>query len=191
MISLLLTVPPPLSVASVRTVRFVNAADDVNLTDVYGITRQLTANANGWKVKETRQFRYSLIGIDRVEGKFKPVIAEYSLPLSARVVSETDEMPSPLDDRIARIYSALVMAKNATYPAELGGLGQGSVEISAISANKFKFRYREYKFDATGEGERDVATSLPRRWSLAAKEVAIPGGDGRADLTLSEVPDSP
>ncbi len=191
MISLLLTVPPPLSVASVRTVRFVNAADDVNLTDVYGITRQLTASANGWKVKETRQFRYSLIGTDRVEGKFKPVIAEYSLPLSARIVSETDEMPSTLDDRIARIYSALVMAKNATYPAELGGLGQGSVEISAISASKFKFQYREYKFDATGEGERDVATSLPRRWSLVAKAVAIPGGDGRADLTLSEVPDSP
>lgn len=191
MISLLLTVPPPVSLASVRTVRFVNAADDVNLTDVYGITRQLTTKPTGWNVKETRQFRYSLIGTDRVEGKFKPVIAEYSLPVSARIVSETDEMPSPLDDRIARIYSALVMAKNATYPAELGGLGQGSVEISAISATRFKFRYRESKFDAIGEGERDLATSLPRRWSLVAKEVAIPGGDGRADLTLSEVPEIP
>jgi len=190
-ISLLLTALPPISTASVRTVRFVKAADDVNLTDVYGITRRFTAKATGWSVKETRQFRYSLIGTDRVEGKFKPVIAEYSLPLTTHIVSETDEMPSPLNDRLARIYSALVMAKGATFPAEPGGLGQVSVEISYLSASKFKFRYREYKFDATGEGERDAATSLPRRWSLAAKDVAIPGGDGRADLTLSEVPETP
>ena len=190
MIALLLTVPPPISVAAVRTVNFVNAADDINLTDVFGISRRFLAVDKGWTVKETRQFRYSLVGTERIPGQFKPIVTEYRLPLAPRPATFADEFPPALDDRIARIYSALVMQRNALYPAELGGLGQGSVEFLPTPGRKFKFRYREFKFDATGEGDWDFITNLPRRWSLAAKDVAIPGGDGRADLTLSEVPET-
>lgn len=191
MIALLLAIPPPFLLAAVRTVSYVNAAEDVNLSDVLGVSRQFTPASIGWTVKETRQFRYSLIGSEKVPGKFKPIVTEYSLPLAPRPATFSDEFPPALDDRIARIYSAVVTRKNASYPPEIGGLGQGSVEFLPNSGKKFKYRYREFKFTATGEGEWDSVTTLPRRWSLNAKNVAIPGGDGQADLALTEVPESP
>jgi hypothetical protein len=175
---------PDLVSQSKRTITYANPAEEIQIVDVESVRRVVTSKDAQWNITETRTFLYSKVGDQKVPGDAKPIVTQFTYPYQ-NPAKPTD----PFAARSQRLYAALFARQPVVYPAQLGGLPEARVTFPP-GKPPAKFRYEEPDFVANGTVHWNEKTRLPAQWQYVARNVPLPGGDLRADLTVTEEPET-
>jgi hypothetical protein len=171
---------PDLISQSKRTITYANPAEEIQIVDVESVRRVVSSKDGQWNITETRTFLYSKVGNEKVPGEAKPIVTQFAYPYQ-NPAKPIDPFPA----RNQRIYAALFSRQPAAYPAQLGGLPAANLTFPP-GKPPTKFRYEEPNFVANGTVQWNEKTHLPAQWQYVARNVPLPGGDLRADLTVTE-----